>query len=196
MKLQGFGIELSEVTEDKIEKIRLWRNHPDIVSVMLDKSIITPTQQKAWFDSLSSKQDRLYLLISYKGEDIGIISALSVTTNHSPENSVTPPAKKQNLSLSQAEKIAPGLYIEPNSKYKNSVLAFSPSLVFIEYLFKQGCCNELEAQVFDHNESAIRYNKMLGYKEGIVDEQGLLTMTLNISDFESAKDKLSKILRF
>ena len=59
-----------------------------------------------------------------------------------------------------------------------------------------GCCNELEAQVFEHNKSAMRYNKMLGYKEGIVDDQGILTMTLNMSDFESAKDKLSKILRF
>ncbi|WP_160060471.1 hypothetical protein [Psychromonas sp. L1A2] len=191
MKLQGYGIELSEVTEDKIEKIRLWRNHPDIASVMLDKTEITPTQQLAWFDSLACKNDRLYLLISYKGEDIGMISALSVTPNN-----VSTDSKPQNLPLSQAEKIAPGLYIEPNSKYKNSVLAFSPSLVFIEYLFKQGCCTELEAQVFEHNESAIRYNKMLGYKEGVVDDQGLLTMTLNIIDFESAKDKLSKILRF
>lgn len=186
MKLTGYGIELSEVTEDKIEKIRLWRNHPDIVSVMLDKSDISVAQQKAWFDSLSHKKDRLYLIISYKNEDIGMISAVSVTSD----------SKQQLLPLSIAEKIAPGLYIEPNSKYKNSVLAFSPSLVFIEHLFKLAECNELQAQVFEHNESAIRYNTMLGYQAGCVDKQGLLTMTLSLNNFEKAKHKLSKILRF
>ena len=186
MKLMGYGIKLSNVTEDKIEKIREWRNHPDIVDVMLNKAIITATQQSAWFDSLETKVDRLYLLISYKGEDIGMIYA----------NSIHHGSPHQLLPLVMAEKIAPGLYLAPESKYKNSVLAFSPSLVFIDYLFKLGACRELHAQVFEHNISAIRYNKMLGYQEDSVNEQGLLNMTLNLNDFECAKERLSKILRF
>ena len=180
MILSGYGIELSVVTEDKIEKIRGWRNHPEIADVMLDKNKISSEEQKAWFQSLKEKQHCLYLLISYKNEDIGMIYA----------------QVGENLSLTMAKSISPGLYIAPDCKYKNSVLAFCPSLVFIDYLFKQGTCEELVAQVFEFNESAIRYNKMLGYQVAEVDEQGLLKMRLDRSNFEFAKKELSKILRF
>lgn len=186
MKLLGFGIELSSITEDKIEKIRHWRNHPDIMRVMLDRKAITAPQQQAWFGALPNREDRLYLMIRYKGEDIGVVSAHSLDIH----------LQSSTLPLHMAETISPGLYIAPDSQYKSSVLAFSPSLVFIDYLFKQGCCTVLNAQVFDYNDSAIRYNKMLGYQSGVVDEQGLLTMTLNRDNFESAKQQLSKILRF
>lgn len=180
MKLSGYGIELNEISDDKLEKIRAWRNHPDIIKVSIDKTIISQIQQLEWFESLRQSEDKLYLLISYKGEDIGIISAIN----------------ENGKPLVTAKSVVPGLYIAPESKYKNSVLAFSPSLVFIDYLFKQGVCSELHAQVFEDNESAIRYNKMLGYQTECVDQQGLLTMKLNQQDFERAKKELSKILRF
>jgi RimJ/RimL family protein N-acetyltransferase len=180
VKLTGYGIELNEITANEIEKIRAWRNHPDIMSVSIDKQIISKTQQIAWFNTLSEKQDRLYLLVSYKGQDIGVVSAINETGE----------------ALSTAKMITPGLYLAPECKYKNSVLAFSPSLVFIDYLFKQGKCETLHAQVFSHNESAIRYNKMLGYQLGSVDNQGLLSMILNQADFENSKKELTKILRF
>lgn len=186
LPLLGFGIELKPITIDKLEIIRGWRNHPDIVSNMIDKSYISSTQQKSWFDSLADKKHQLHLLICYKGEDIGIINAASVN-NEEHE-------KTQPLWL--AESIAPGLYIAPECKYKNSVLAFSPSLVFIDYLFKEGCCRQLIAQVYEHNNSAIRYNKMLGYQQVSIDNDGLVTMTLSNEAFEHAKNKLSKTLRF
>lgn len=182
MKLAGYGIELKAITRDKLDKIRTWRNHPEIVNVSIDKQLISELQQATWFESLQVKTDRLYMLISYKGEDIGVVSAIS---------SIVP-----GESLLSCKIITPGLYIAPDCKYKNSVLAFCPSLVFIDHLFKQGTCEELVAQVFEFNESAIRYNKMLGYQVAEVDEQGLLTMKLNRSDFEFAKKELSKILRF
>lgn len=180
MKLSGFGIELNNFTKCKLEKIRKWRNHPEIVAVSIDKSLISEEQQQGWYQSLHKKEECLYLLVSYKGEDIGVVSAVSAN----------------KVALKQAKVITPGLYIAPDCKYKNSVLAFCPSLVFIEYLFQQGQCNELNAQVFEFNESAIRYNKMLGYQSHSVDNNGLLTMTLNKKDFECAKESLSKILRF
>lgn len=180
--LTGYGIELTEITEDKLEKIRAWRNHPEIVEFMIDKRHISAAQQQKWFQGLADKKHQLYLLISYKGEDIGVIYAVS-------DND-----EQQALSLAQV--IAPGLYISPECKYKNSVLAFSPSLVFIDYLFNQGSCKTLQAQVFAHNDSAIRYNEMLGYQQGITDGKGLVTMSLSQQEFQQAKKKLSTILRF
>jgi UDP-4-amino-4,6-dideoxy-N-acetyl-beta-L-altrosamine N-acetyltransferase len=184
--LSGFGVELSPITFAQLEKIRAWRNHPEVAAFMLDKSHISKHQQQAWFASLAEKKQQVYLVISYKGEDIGVIYATSLLEG----------GNRQPKDLSLAKMISPGLYIAPNSKYKNSILAFSPSLVFIDYLFKQGCCQCLQAQVFNHNNSAIRYNEMLGYQQDDVDEQGLITMTLSSTDFNLAKAKLGKILRF
>lgn len=183
MKLMGYGVELSNICPTQLEKIRGWRNHPDIMNVSINKEKISKNQQIEWFNSLCNKNDRLYLIVSYKGEHIGMVSAISDSRH-----------KDNHIMLSEI--IIPGLYIAPDCKYKNTVLAFCPSLVFIDYLFKQGQCIELQAQVYESNESAIRYNRALGYKLGNVDEQGLLTMTLKVNDFESAKKELSKILRF
>ena len=51
--LMGFGIELAPITANKLEKIRAWRNHPDIAEFMKDKNIISAAQQQAWFASLA-----------------------------------------------------------------------------------------------------------------------------------------------
>lgn len=185
MLLTGYGVELVSISQDKIEKIRGWRNHPEIREVMLNKEHISAAQQQIWFDSLPGRDDCLYLLIRYKGQDIGVISALSANTN-----------RQNQQPLEQAAIIVPGLYIDPDCKYKNSVLAFSPSLLFIEYLFQQGCCEKLMAQVYHSNKQAIRYNEMLGYQALQQDEQGFLTMSLNESQFNKAKPALTKVLRF
>lgn len=183
--LKGYGVELNPISADKLETIRQWRNHPDIVKFMKDKRIISEAHQKQWFAGLAEKTQQLYLMVSYKGQDIGVIYAKT----HSKVNT-------DNTALNLAPVIEPGLYIAPDCQYKNSVLAFSPSLVFIDYLFKQGQCIELKAEVFEYNNGAIRYNKMLGYQQGEVDKDGLLTMTLTLADFERAKQTLSKVLRF
>jgi len=190
LPLKGFGIELKPISVDKLEKIRKWRNHPDIANNMLEKSYISANDQISWFNSLTDKKHQLYLLITYKGEDIGIIYATAINKEVHEKN------RQKQLPLWLAESIAPGLYIAPECKYKNSVLAFSPSLVFIDYLFKENCCRQLIAQVYEHNNSAIRYNKILGYQQVSIDNDGLVTMTLSNEAFESAKNKLSKILRF
>lgn len=195
--LMGFGIELAPITANKLEKIRAWRNHPDIAEFMKDKSIISAAQQQAWFVSLAENKQQVYLMISYKGEDIGVIYATTCVVDNSTVYANTNDEASTDVTpLDLAIVINPGLYIAPNCKYKNSVLAFSPSLVFIEYLFKQGRCNYLQAQVFKHNNSAIRYNEMLGYQQDEMNEHGLVTMKLSLENFTLAKAKLSKILRF
>lgn len=180
IKLTGFGIELSAITPDKLEKIRAWRNHDEVAKYMLDKSYISHTQQINWFAGLENKVDQIHLLISYKGEDIGVINAKS----------------QSGQLLQQAACLIPGLYIAPECKYRNSILAFSPSLVFIDYLFSLEGCNKLLAQVLPDNIHAIRYNQTLGYTQASVDKQGIITMQLLVSDFELAKNKLAKTLRF
>jgi len=178
--LSGFGIELSPLTVDKLELVRAWRNHIDVAQFMMDQSHISAQQQINWFVELEAKADQLHLLISYKGESFGVINAKTF----------------DGLSLNNSKVISPGLYLSPQSKYRNSILAFSPSLVFIDYLFSLEKSQTLLAQVLPENTNAIRYNETLGYTKESVDHQGVITMQLLQADFELAKIKLAKILRF
>lgn len=180
IKITGFGIELTSLTIDDIEMVRMWRNHIDVNRYMLNQSFITAQQQINWFNKVKGKTDQLHLLISYKGEAIGVINAKSF----------------DEQCLNKAKVISPGLYLSPEGKYRNSILAFSPSLVFIEYLFQLENTQTLLAQVLPDNTSAIRYNETLGYTKKSVDEQGVVTMQLLFEDFNIAKAKLAKTLRF
>lgn len=183
-KLQGFGVQLKPITQDKIELIRQWRNHPDIASNMFNQNIITKEQQQMWFDLLAQKTDQHYWIISYKSQDIGVASGLS----------------SDNKPLNESKEIIPGLYLAPECRYKYSVLAFSPSLVLLDYFFSFANCESIVAQVFAHNASALRYNESLGYQvesdEINSENKQIITMRLTQEHFEIAKIKLSKILRF
>jgi len=183
--LTGYGVKLSLLSEDKVEQVRLWRNHPEVANNMLDKSVISKSQQQRWFNSLNN-QRQLYLVISYKEEDIGVIYALVDDGDD----------EKKAQPLNKANVIAPGLYIAPECQYRNSVLAFCPSLLFIDYLFQMQSCSYLKAKVFSYNTAAIRYNEALGYNKKDVDEDNLLTMTLSRENYQRAKNKLTKVLRF
>ncbi|WP_206484778.1 GNAT family N-acetyltransferase [Thalassotalea sp. G2M2-11] len=176
----GFGIELTPLTLNDIEQVRQWRNHPDITKYMVDQSYINTEQQQQWFHLLSNRDDQQYLMISYKQQHIGVIYGKSLTSE----------------PLLIAETIELGLYLDPESKYRNSILAFSPSLVFIHYLFHCCQCRKLLAHVLPHNQSAIRYNTQLGYEITGTDESGMVIMELNQANFDQAKMKLAKILRF
>ena len=49
--LNGYGITLSRLTEDKIETVRKWRNSEKIRQFMVYQKEITQEQQKQWFEN-------------------------------------------------------------------------------------------------------------------------------------------------
>jgi len=80
MKWIKYGVTLSRITENDIELVRHWRNHPDIMKTMQFRENITSEMQKKWFKSINNLNN-YYYLIHYNGEKIGMINNKNVDWN-------------------------------------------------------------------------------------------------------------------
>lgn len=181
--ITGFGVVLTPITLSDIEKVRRWRNHPEVTKYMFDQRPISAFQQKSWFATLATRNDIGVWLVMYKGIAVGVINVR--TENGTP--------------VQGTKKLEPGFYMAPDSPYRNSVLAFSPSLALIDYFFSRGV-TLMEAKVKSNNKAALRYNQSLGYDivESVPQLQDAEThlMQLEPRTFDLAKKKLTKIIRF
>ena len=72
LTLQGYGIKLHRLTEDKIELVRCWRNHPKIQQYMDYREYITPEQQKQWFAKINNDQN-YFFIVEMDGKDVGLV---------------------------------------------------------------------------------------------------------------------------
>lgn len=75
--LEGYGIKLHRLTQDKIELVRKWRNDPKIQQYMEYREYITPQMQKAWFKKIDN-DNNFYFIIEYEGREIGLINIKDV----------------------------------------------------------------------------------------------------------------------
>lgn len=184
--LNAYGVCLREVQYTDIERIRSWRNDPLINNMMFDQTYISVEQQKDWFSYVSSSTYQQHFLIEYKSQAIGIINIKSLD---------------KKMSLGEAKIIEPGLYIaEP--RYRGNVLAFCPSLAVLDYCFEELACEQIVARVLRNNESAIKYNKALGYsfsaeeqKQAVEADDAFVSMYLNYSAYCCSREAIKKALR-
>ena len=80
LKLTGYGVELTRLSEDKIELVRKWRNDEQITRYMEYREYITKEQQESWFHRINN-DNNLYLIISVEGHDIGLINIKNIDYN-------------------------------------------------------------------------------------------------------------------
>ena len=72
LTLQGYGIKLHRLTEDKIELVRCWRNNPKIQQYMDYREYITPEQQKSWFKRINNDKN-YFFIVEIDGKDVGLV---------------------------------------------------------------------------------------------------------------------------
>lgn len=177
--IKKYGVSLTPITEKDIETIRCWRNHPEVSRFMFSQDFISPEQQQAWFSSVSQKINECYYMVTFRDQEFGVVYAKSL----------------DNQALYQAKFIEPGLYLDPASQLKSSLLAFAPSLALLDEFFSQGQCEQFTAQVLTENTSALRYNKSLGYViDSTRSSEEILTMHLSAQQFEQATSKIGGLL--
>lgn len=176
MKLTGYQIELSTVTEEDLPLMRSWRNSPDVSQFMISQESISEEQQLAWFNKIQRDTTQHHYVIFYKSQPIGSANIKS---------------RGVNISLQQASVVEPGLYIGVE-KYRNNILAFAPTLLLNDYCFNTLGVKKLVAVVKADNQVALNYNKKIGYK---VDNQGeLIDISLNFEDYQQHTKQLKGFL--
>ena len=63
---------------DTIEKIRLWRNHPDIRKYMYNPNEITELEHQNFINSLKDRRDKSYWLVSRNDTPLGVINLVDI----------------------------------------------------------------------------------------------------------------------
>lgn len=174
--LTGYQVTLRPVELSDLDMLRQWRNSPQVSQYMLSQSMITQEQQLAWFKKVERDDSQQHFMISYKDTLIGSLNIKS---------------KLVGESLAQASVIEPGLYIADN-RYRNNIIAFSPTLLINDYCFEQLNCDKLVAVVKSDNHAALNYNEKLGYK--VVKQGELIEIELNFDDYQDHSKTLKALL--
>lgn len=164
--LQGYQVTLRPVQQADLEQLRAWRNQQDVSQFMLSQDTISREQQQAWFNRICTSESEAHFIIEYKGEGIG---------------SANIKARGIGARLAKAKCIEPGLYIA-NPKYRNNILAFSPTLLLNDYCFETLQALTLRAVVKPENAAALKYNQKIGYRE--VSRSELVEIELNFDDYQ------------
>jgi RimJ/RimL family protein N-acetyltransferase len=174
--LSGYQVSLRPVQESDLAILRTWRNDPQISQFMISQSTISEEQQAAWFSKIKRDPSQRHFIIVYKNQEIGSLNIKS---------------RVRGKSLSQTPYIEPGLYIA-DPRYRNNILAFSPTLLINDYCFEILKCRKLVAVVKSENQAALNYNLKLGYQ--IIKQADLIEIALNFKDYQRHSKTLKALL--
>lgn len=169
MELHGYGVTLRQLTEDKLELIRRWRNDPKIQQYMSYREHITPEMQRAWFQRINNEHN-FYFIIVYQDREIGLINIRDVDYENKCGE--------------------PGIFVW-NDEYLDSDVPMRATFCLYDFIWSQLGLNTLNIHVLKSNKRAIKFNKFFGYYllPG-QDDAELQAYTLNRSN---ALDKLEKL---
>ena len=166
LTLEGYGIKLHRLTEDKIEMVRCWRNAPKIRQYMVYQEEITPEQQKAWFTRINNDQN-LYFIIEYKGEEVGLINLRDIDDKPEGEG---------------------GIFIYED-KYLNTDISYRAHIVLFEYAYSKLEHASVRSEILQTNVRAIRFCEFLGGKEYARDDK-MIYMRISKENYMNNKNRL------
>jgi len=141
MIISKYNIRFTRLSEDDIELVRKWRNHPSIKKYMVYREYISPEMQEAWFRSVNNN-DNLYFIIEYKGKKIGLINGKDINW--------------------EEKSMETGIFIW-DRYYRKTHIPTLCTIIFAE-LGVAIWGLKPRATILRSNERALKYNKMLGFK--------------------------------
>lgn len=173
-EIRKFDIILRRLTEDKIELLRHWRNHPKIQQFMEYREEITPAQQKAWFERINNDRN-FYFLIEEDGKEIGCINIRDI-----------------DYERGEGE---PGVFIWDDDCL-NGTTSFKAAIALSDFAFETLKLNKMIIHVLSDNKRAISFNKSFGYvlspsQEEVYNKE----YTLTKDRYEIFKSRIIKYLK-
>ena len=139
--LEGFGLKLIRLTEDKIELVRNWRNNIEVQQYMEYRDYITPEMQKQWFSKINN-DNNFYFLLNKDGKDIGLMDI-----------------KEVDYSKGEGEW---GSLIWDTS-LRNMHIGTKSKILMADFAFDDLGLNILKTNVLESNTRSIRVNSKFGF---------------------------------
>lgn len=153
--ISKYGIQLVQLSQDKIELVRKWRNSDKIKKYMEYKDYISPEMQQKWFDKISNTTNDFFFIIIENNKEVGLVNIKNVEWS---------------------KRIGEwGVFVWDDLCLHNGT-AYKAALRLYEFAFNVLHLDNIEAHIINNNIRSIKYHERLGYK--------LLDNQINVSDKE------------
>ena len=141
--IKDYGVELHQLTRDKIELVRQWRNSEKVKQYMEFRGDISKEMQKRWFDNVSSSDSQFYFLIVVDGREVGLINIKNIDwTTRIGES---------------------GIFIFEDDCLHAGV-SYRAAMCQRDFAFGVLHLEKLQAHILNTNQRSIKYNKKFGFK--------------------------------
>lgn len=142
MILTKYDVTLKKLTEDKIELVREWRNHPKVSRFMEYREHITQAMQKKWFENIDNNNN-LFFIIEVASKEIGLINIKDIDY--------------------QQKKGEAGIFIFDDD-FLNGLASFQSCMCMYDYFFEDLNMESLSAYILKENKRAIKFNQTFGFQ--------------------------------
>lgn len=177
MIISKYGIQLISLKEEDIELVRVKRNSENIRNTMNYKEIITPEQQKIWFEKLNNaiyrgEKTSFYFVIHFQGSKIGLINGKDIDND---------------------SKTSEGGFFIWEEKYLGTLLPVMVSIITLDFSFLINDFISNQIKVIKSNTKALNFNKLLGY-EVVSEDSDFFYLTLSKDKYLKKSEGYRKII--
>jgi RimJ/RimL family protein N-acetyltransferase len=162
---------LAPLQEEHVQLLRDWRNEESNRKWLQYQEIISESEQLRWFRSLDPKNFKLFIIF-HQEKPIGEIHLKNI-----------------DLELRSAES---GIMMDPLAK--GTGMAFSASLLLLDYAFEQLELDQLLAKVNRENNEVKKYNEFLGFERIELRPDGFDYYRLDKSKYPEIRKRLTQFL--
>ncbi|OWY24993.1 GNAT family N-acetyltransferase [Sphingobacteriales bacterium UPWRP_1] len=142
MKWIRYGVTLSKLTENHLEMVRYWRNHPEVSKYMEFRQPITAEMQKNWFAAVNNSEN-FFFIIEHNKNAVGLISTANINY-HSKTGSC-------------------GIFVW-DAAWAGSPVPVFAALSMLDFVFLILDLEYTNIKVHKENKKAVAYNLSLGYE--------------------------------
>jgi len=175
-------VRLRDVRLEDQNKIRQWRNLPEVARYMYTNQLIEEEEHARWFASAMQDPSQRFWIIVCDGEDVGLVSISNIDTANSR-------CYWAFYIVGDVRGKGVGSFVEYN---------------VLRYVFEDLGLNKLCAEVLSFNEAVVAMHKKFGFQEeGVLREHiikggqryDVVTIGLLRSEWEETKHSIRSRLR-
>ncbi|CAG9295144.1 GNAT family N-acetyltransferase [Celerinatantimonas diazotrophica] len=172
-----YGVSLKPVSPADLPALRRWRNSDEVRLNMLSQTLISPSQQRQWYERISNDESQCHWCAYVNNVRTGYANL---------KGFAQAPLSAQHTADS-------GLYLGQSS-VRHGLLAAAVALCQLDVAFEQFKIGQIQTQVKRDNNSAIKLNQMLGYQPQ-TNENYWVTLTLTAPSYIRARQNLMRFFR-
>ncbi len=137
-------IELRDVQPNDKERMRNWRNQPDVAKYLFTDHEISIEEHERWFNRISNDPAVKYWIIVVNDKDVGVVYLYNIDKRH----------KRCYWAFYIAEEDVRGRGVGSTVEYK-----------ILSYAFDKLKMDKIYCEVLAYNEPALRVYKKFGFRE-------------------------------